>query len=358
MNESFNRLAQRKNNPRISIDIALTTRCLLSCRYCTVAKKSTPELKAEHWREIIRSLAALRTIDLISLEGGEPFCREDLAPIIETSLQYAHKVKVVTSGSLPCRLPQSLVANPRFSMEVSLDGPVPLHNFLRDGSHSSAWNFLRGCLQRGNRAHFRSVISRHNLLFYEAWLKETDRAFDRLGEKVGFFFDTIIAPLSLSQEGGSMPRAAVRNYPAKGLIPTPIEIWDLFWRVRKQRFASLVFLQDEPIRGCRAARSPFISFDPSGVYSFCCESPKGWGTILEDSPQVILARMDEAGKNLPCRLCPYLRDRLCSGCWTGQKCGLVGHWGFSDCRALVSGMIHQAHKVGETQPAAGGWATS
>ena len=89
------------NDPGISLDIALTSRCLLSCRYCTVAKIPTPELSANQWRDIIRSLAALCKIDLISLEGGEPLLREDLDQILEVALQHAGAVKIVTSGILP-----------------------------------------------------------------------------------------------------------------------------------------------------------------------------------------------------------------------------------------------------------------
>jgi hypothetical protein len=176
-----------------------------------------------------------------------------------------------------------------------------------------------------------------------------DRAFACLGEKVGFFFDTIIAPLPLLGKGGSLNRAPIRQYPAGGLIPRPLDIWNLFWRVKQWRFDGLIFLQDEPFRGCQAARSPVISFDPSGFYSSCCESPKGWGTILRDSPEVILARLDEAVTNLPCRLCPHFSKKLCLGCWTGQKCGLVGHWGYLNCRDLVSAMSRQA----EDSPARG-----
>ena len=322
----------------VSLDIALTSRCPLSCRYCTVEKAATRELRAEQWGKIIGAIAGLRTIEAISLEGGEPLSREDLAEILGPSLRHARRVKIVTGGVIPSRLPDLLVADPRFSFEVSLDGPPAIHNFLRDQSYEPAFRFLRECLRTGTRARFRTVISRHNLPVYESWIEELDRFFEAGGEKIGFFFDTIIAPRALSGQGGSTPRVPVRDFPAHILVPSPLEVRGLYGRVKKRRFRNLFFLQDEPIRGCRAVESPCISLDPAGVYSFCCESPNGLGAIVDSSPEACLSQLDRAFQTLPCHVCPSYGVEICSGCWTGQKCGMVGHWGFAHCRALVKTM--------------------
>ncbi len=322
----------------ISLDIALTSRCPLSCRYCTVEKAPSRELSSEQWEEIIASISGLRTIESISLEGGEPFSREDLAEILSSALCHARQVKVVTNGVFPSQLPNSLVFDPRFCFEVSLDGPPPIHNFLRDRSYDQGFRFLRECLRTGIRVRFRTVISRHNLPFYENWLEELDRSFERGEEKIGFFFDTIIAPRALSGKGGSRRRASMRDFPAGILVPSPLEILALFRKLKARTFRNLCFLQNEPIRGCRAAVSPSLSFDPAGIYSFCCESPNGFGLILDHSPEACLSLLEHAFQNLPCRTCPCYGEDMCLGCWTGQKCGMVGHWGVAHCRELVTTM--------------------
>lgn len=323
----------------VSLDIALTSRCPLSCRYCTVEKAPTRELTLRNWNEVIRSIAGLKSIELISLEGGEPFLREDLPEILASALRHARRVKIVTGGSVPSRLPDSLVFDPRFYFEVSLDGPAPIHNFLRDQSYPQAFHFLRDCLRAGIRVRFRTVISRHNLPFYETWLEELDRSLERGEEEIGFFFDTIIAPRALCGQGGSRRRASVRDFPADLLVPFPLEIQDLFRRIKSRTFRNLRFLQNEPVRGCQAGESPSISFDPAGIYSFCCESPNGIGSILDHSPEACLSFLNHAFQNLSCRTCPCYADEICLGCWTGQKCGMVGHWGFTDCREFVAAMV-------------------
>jgi hypothetical protein len=323
-------------HPDFGVDIALTARCLLSCRYCTVVKEPTPELAPGQWKKIILSLAKLRTIGSVSLEGGEPFLYEDLDSVLESSLQLSRAVKIVTSGTLPCQLPDSLVLSSHFHFEISLDGPAPIHNFLRARSYPQALNFLMDCLRRGIRVRFRSVISRHNLPFYENWLLEMDRSLEEVPEKIGFFFDVIIAPRPLFGVGGFVGRAAIREYPVDNLIPSPFEIGTLFRKIKGRTFRNLEFLQEEPLRGCQAARCLSLSFDPAGIYSYCCESPNGFGSILDHAAETCLSFLEEFGQNSPCRDCPHFANRTCMGCWTGQKCGLVGHWGFAGCRELLS----------------------
>ena len=81
---------------------------------------------------------------------------------------------------------------------------------------------MMDCIRRRIRVRFRTVISRHNLSFYETWVAEMDRRMEGVEEKIGFFFDTLIAPLPLLNAGGFMKRAAMREYPVIGLIPSPL----------------------------------------------------------------------------------------------------------------------------------------
>jgi MoaA/NifB/PqqE/SkfB family radical SAM enzyme len=321
--------------PGISLDLALTSRCPLSCRYCTVEKAPTRELSSKLWAQIIGAFAGLKTIEFISLEGGEPFSREDLPEILASALDHAREVKIVTSGVFPSRLPNFLVSDSRFHFEVSLDGPPAIHNFLRDQSYDPAFLFLADCLRAGVPARFRTVISRHNLPVYEAWLEELDRSLHCANGKIGFFFDTVIPPRALSNRDGFIRRAPLRDFPAHLIVPSPLEIRALFARVKRRDFRNLRFLQSEPVRGCRPLESPSISFDPGGIFSFCCESPNGLGSIGDLSPRDCLSLLDRTSQTLSCRTCPSYGAGTCLGCWSGQKCGMVGHWGFAHCRELA-----------------------
>jgi MoaA/NifB/PqqE/SkfB family radical SAM enzyme len=325
---------------KLWLDIALTSRCPLRCRYCSVEKEAAFELTATQWIEVVESFAALRPIALISLEGGEPFLRKDLPEILAACLEVAGSVKVVTSGVLPLDLiPSKVLRHPRFMLELSLDGPVEIQDFLRDESWMRSWNFLRAGLERKIPMRLRSVISRYNVSIFPAWLMRLDEMLSPFCQRVGFLYDTILAPDALAGQGGEVPRARLRFYPTQGLLPSPAEMWALYAELRRRRFSHLSLLQTEPIRGCGAAEWSVISFDPSGNFSFCCESPGGMGSILQQTAGECLFLLESIMKDRPCKECPFLEKELCRGCLTGQKCGMVKHWGAKDCRSLYRSMI-------------------
>lgn len=322
------------------LDIALTSQCPLDCRYCSVEKKATAELGPGTWIRLIESFAGLRRIDLISLEGGEPLLRPDLPDILSASLDCAGEVKIVTSGVIPLHaLPDRLLLHPRFLLEVSMDGPPVIHNFLRDQSWDRTWDFFQKALRQGIRIRLRSVVSRHNLRSLERWLEGLDETLASFGPKVGFSFDTLLDPNALADREGECSRSGLRPYPTRGLLPAPMDMWNLFWNLKRQRFNVLEIRQTEPIRGCGTGRSPVISLDPSGIFSFCCEAGNGRGSVIRHSPEEVLHLLEAAHQDLPCPSCVYFQNNLCQGCCTGEKCGMVRHWGAKDCKTLHGWMI-------------------
>ncbi len=331
---------------RLFLDIALTSRCPFHCRYCSVEKKHLPELSAAEWVSVLASFARLRPIDLISLEGGEPLLRPDLAEILSASLEYAHAVKIVTSGAVPLGpIPRDLVRHPRVFWEVSMDGPREVHDFLRDQSWDRTWDFMTKGLEAGARVRLRSVISRPNLPFIVNWLSRLDPALAPYGQKIGFSFDTMIPPEAFAGVGGPIPRLGLRCFPTHMLIPRPSEMGELFWKLKTRNFEALEVLQTEPIRGCGAARWGAISIDPEGAFSFCCEAPRALGTILRYTAEQILLLLDSQNQSLECQGCPHFHTNLCNGCWTGQKCGMVRYWGAKDCRTLHDWMIDAERRL-------------
>ena len=325
----------------ITLDLALTSRCPLRCRYCSVDKTPYPELPAREWMGILESFARLRRIDLISLEGGEPLLRTDLPAILKTCLDCAQEVKIVTSGAIPLdSLPRGLLRHPRFFLELSMDGPREVHDFLRDGSFGQAWKFLRAALERQIPIRLRSVISRHNLLFMEGWLTGLDLELEPYKQEVAFSFDTLLFPETMAEEGGYLQRARLNRYPAGGTLPSPQEMWRLFKNLKSITLAGIRIPQSEPLRGCGFAQGGGLSFDPAGFFSFCCEASRGLGWIHQSSPERCLALLDAATRNRPCRACSYFQEDLCHGCWTGQKCGMVEYWGAGDCQTLHRWMVH------------------
>lgn len=341
-----NQITKQITKTGVSLDLALTSRCPLRCRYCSVQKIPYPELRAKEWVSIVESFARLRPIQLISLEGGEPFLRPDLSEILEACLTVAEKVKIVTSGMVPLEsLSLNLLHHPRFFLELSLDGPRAVHNFLRDGSWGRAWAFLKAGLELQVQVGLRSVISRHNLPIMESWLAHLDGQLGTYGTAVTFSYDTILYPGAMAKEGGNLRRAGLCHYPARGLLPSPGEMGRLFRNLKNRTFARIRIPQNEPLRGCGFAKCGGISFDPAGVFSFCCEAPRGLGWSRRTSAEHCLSLLDASIRSRPCRECPHFQENFCHGCWTGQKCGMVEYWGVKDCQTLHDWLVQRKESI-------------
>lgn len=325
--------------PGVLLDLAITSRCPLRCRFCTVEKDLAAEdLPAAAWRGLIAGIARRRPLKLVSLEGGEPLARPDIEAILAAALAAAPAVKLVTGGAAPfSALPLDLACDPRFTLEVSVDGPAAVHDRLRDGSYAAAWRFIRRSLRAGVRLRLRTVVSTVNLDLLEAWLAEVDRGLPATGPAVGFRFDVLIAPGALTGAGGPLGRPGFRTVTdSRGFVPEPAAIAALYRRLNRRAFERLRFEQREPFRGCGFGRLPGLAFDPAGRFSLCCEAPGHLGALASMPVEAILDRLDREWARLPCRRCPERRPDRCAGCWTGRKCGLVDAWNLSDCRALAA----------------------
>ena len=329
-------MRDHRQDEALSLDLALTARCPLRCRFCTVEKIPVVELATEEWRRVLAAFAALRPVRLISLEGGEPLLRPDIADIAEAGLACADQVKIVTSGAVPFgTLPHALARNPRLTLEVSVDGPRDHHDYLRDASFQAAWAFIDAARAQGATLRLRSVVSACNMGVLDEWLGTVDRHLEHLSSPVGYRFDTLIAPDALEPMGGPLRRHPLRGYASAGRVPAPEDVIALYERLRIRPFRRLRFEQSEPFRGCRAGRLPLVSIDPAGRFSFCCEAPRSFGSIREVSAAAVLAILDAQMSALPCRSCVHFTAGRCDGCWTGQKCRMVGAWHLPGCRELL-----------------------
>ena len=84
----------------LSLIAELTHRCPLHCLYCSnpiEMRKAADELTTEDWARVFREAAALGVLQL-SLTGGEPLVRKDLAELIASGRTAGLYVNMITSG--------------------------------------------------------------------------------------------------------------------------------------------------------------------------------------------------------------------------------------------------------------------
>ncbi|RPI78763.1 MAG: SynChlorMet cassette radical SAM/SPASM protein ScmE [Desulfobacteraceae bacterium] len=112
-----------------SIDIAVTNRCNLRCRYCSHFSSPTDsgsDLPLRDWQRFFEELGQCAVLE-VTLSGGEPFLRPDLKELIKSIARNHMRYSVLSNGTLiDDDLAAFLGATGRCNrVQVSIDGSVP-----------------------------------------------------------------------------------------------------------------------------------------------------------------------------------------------------------------------------------------
>ncbi len=85
-----------------SLDIEITARCNLRCRYCYFFNNPAVEyrdLPAEEWLDFFDELGSLGVMN-VTLAGGEPFIRDDLPVLLEGLVRNRMRFSLLSNGTL------------------------------------------------------------------------------------------------------------------------------------------------------------------------------------------------------------------------------------------------------------------
>jgi len=153
-----------------SVNLAITGRCNLRCKYCFYAGEMTAlrDLPAERWLTFFDELGRLGVMD-VTLTGGEVFTRPDLFELIDGIIANRMRYCILSNGTLIDEemLAQFEVGKRRVrldSIQVSIDGSrAEIHDASRPKSFERAVRGLRLLKQAGFPVTVRTTINRHNL---------------------------------------------------------------------------------------------------------------------------------------------------------------------------------------------------
>jgi SynChlorMet cassette radical SAM/SPASM protein ScmE len=151
------------------VDLLITARCNLHCTYCshfTSGADVRADLPAQEWLQFFEELNRA-AVTGVCLQGGEPFCREDLRELVEGIVRNRMRFSVLTNGTLVTdETAAFLAATGRCDgVQVSIDGSTPLiHDVCRGpGNFERAVAGLKTLLKHGIAATVRVTIHRNNV---------------------------------------------------------------------------------------------------------------------------------------------------------------------------------------------------
>lgn len=156
-------------SPR-SVDVAITGRCNLTCKYCFYADEmvARSDLPTERWLAFFEEMGRLGVMD-VCLSGGEVFTRRDLFELIDGIIANRMRYNMLSNGTLITEkvLAQFEIGKRRTrlnSIQVSIDGAAAeIHNRSRPKSFDRALRGLRLLVKNNFPVTVRVTINRHNV---------------------------------------------------------------------------------------------------------------------------------------------------------------------------------------------------
>ncbi len=157
-----------------SVDLDITNRCNLRCRYCyhfSGPGDVDQDLPKSEWLRFFEELNRCAVMN-VTLAGGEPFFREDLKEMIEGIVDNRMRFSILSNGTLITdEMAAFLSSSGRCEgVQVSIDGSKPeTHDACRGkGNFKRAIAGIR-CLRKHNLpVQVRVTIHRHNVSDLEA----------------------------------------------------------------------------------------------------------------------------------------------------------------------------------------------
>jgi MoaA/NifB/PqqE/SkfB family radical SAM enzyme len=141
--------------------LMVTRRCNLRCDYCARNRYRNPELTTDQWRSLMDEMAQLGCLQ-VSLTGGEPLLRKDIAELMRHARGLGFKVKLNTNGLLVPRHQDAVALAD--SVTLRLDGPEGPHDLSRgQGSYRKVMSAARTLRGMGKPTRFYTVLSSANL---------------------------------------------------------------------------------------------------------------------------------------------------------------------------------------------------
>jgi len=156
------------NTPK-SVDLEITNKCNLRCKYCshfTSAGDVSQDLPKEDWLQFFEELNRCAVMS-VCISGGEPFYREDLKEVIKGIVQNRMRFNILSNGALITDEMTAFLASTRRcdGVQVSIDGSVPItHDAFRgQGAFLKAIEGIRHLQKHRLPVTVRVTIHRQNV---------------------------------------------------------------------------------------------------------------------------------------------------------------------------------------------------
>ncbi|MGB2727459.1 MAG: radical SAM protein [Halobacteriota archaeon] len=146
---------------------AVTKRCNLRCKHCSISEEDPEELTTEEGFAIIEDAAKLGPVKF-AFTGGEPLLREDIYDLIEYASSFDMQVVMATNGTLITKeVAKKLKSAGLERAAISIDAVGSAHDDFRgvNGAFEDVLRGMKACEDAGLAIQLFTMVTHDN---YEA----------------------------------------------------------------------------------------------------------------------------------------------------------------------------------------------
>lgn len=287
--------------------VQVSNRCNLTCGFCSFWERPAhpqDEMTLDELEAISAKLAEAGSM-IVSIEGGEPLLRPDIAGIVRAFARHHHPILFTNGWRVTDTLARSLWEAGLVEIGVSIDYATPARHDAhrgKDGTHAAALRaleILRDTAPRGRRqVTVMTVVMDDNLGEMEALLD--------LSASLG-----VNHQCTLISVGGGGRHDRAQSAPPAGAGEHLLAL-----KLRHPHFVSFTgyldgidpYLRGAPRTPCRAG-TRFLNIDHLGEVSPCIEKLHLSAGNLRRDPWSVVAE----------RLAAFEETRACTDCWTSCR---------------------------------------
>lgn len=149
----------------------VTDSCNLSCLHCrTGCEGPGPVRRNEAVEQVVERYLVREQVFVVNLSGGEPLLHDGIVDLVRRLSGHGVRVGLSTNGLLWPRLARDLVAAGLAYVQVSIDGPEPVHRRIRGapGAYEAAVSAVRSARKLGLRTQVNTVLTTASIPHLEA----------------------------------------------------------------------------------------------------------------------------------------------------------------------------------------------
>lgn len=300
---------------------AVTKRCNLRCKHCSISEVDPGELNTEEGFELIEDAAKFGAVKF-GFTGGEPLLREDIYDLIEYAASFDMQVVMATNGTLITdEVAKHLKKAGLERAAMSIDAVGSAHDEFRgvDGAFKATLRGMKACEAADLSVQFFTTVTRDNYSEIPKIIKFADelniwRIYLIYLIAVGRGKQISDACLSTAENMEFFDHTVFKQKEVNTWLKPICN--PQYWAYLKDK--GLVDREDgTKFTGCTAGITRFHIF-PNGDVTPCAYLPAKTGNIRE-TPFSEIVRNSEMFKALRarklkghCATCKY--KRICGGC--------------------------------------------